>query len=67
MYATIAYISKNTRWDDIDFYVSQPMTGSQLWEHIKNMCHQARRDRVRLLEISVLDGNHKEVWNWRAS
>lgn len=66
MYATIAYIDRNTRWDDVEFYVSQRYSNSsEMWDYVKHVCKSAERNSVRLLDITVFSGE-KEVWNWKA-
>ena len=64
MYATIAYIDRETRWDDVDFHVSRRYSSSNMWEYVKRVYDRARKGSVRLLDITVFDGE-KEVWNWR--
>ena len=65
MYATIAYIDRNTRWDDVEFHVSRRYSSSDMWDYLKQVCKRAERNSVRLLDITVFDGE-KEVWNMRA-
>lgn len=65
MYATIAYIDRNTRWDDVDFHVSRRYSSSNMWAYVKQVYNRAQQSSVRLLDITVFDGE-KEVWNWRA-
>lgn len=65
MYATIAYIDRNTRWDDVEFYVSRKYSSSDMWHYIKQVCRRAERNSVRLLDITVFDDG-EEVWNMRA-
>lgn len=65
MYATIAYIDRNTAWDDVDFYVSKRYDSDSMWSYVKRVCERAEKKSVRLLDITVIkDG--EEVWNWRA-
>lgn len=65
MYATIAYIDRNTAWDDVDFHVSQRYDSNGMWNYVKRICTRAKDRSVRLLDITVFDGG-EEVWNWRA-
>ena len=65
MYATIAYIDRNTAWDDVEFHVSRKYDSSSMWDYVKQVCRHAERNSVRLLDITVFDGS-EEVWNWRA-
>ena len=65
MYATIAYIDRNTSWDDVNFYVSRRYDSKGMWDYIQQLCHVAQAKSVRLLDITVFDGGD-EVWNWRA-
>ena len=65
MYATIAYIDRNTSWDDVDFHVSRKYTSDSMWQYVKQVCRHAERNSVRLLDITVYDDG-EEVWNWRA-
>lgn len=65
MYATIAYIDRNTAWDDVNFHVSQKYSSSDMWDYVKQVCNHAERNSVRLLDITVFDDG-EEVWNWRA-
>ena len=66
MYATITYIDRNTRWDDVEFYVSQKYSNSsEIWSYVKHVCKSAEKNSVRLLDITVFDGE-KEIWNWKA-
>lgn len=64
MYATIAYIDRNTRWDDVEFHVSRRYSSSDMWDYLKQVCKRAERNSVRLLDITVFDGE-KEVWSMR--
>ena len=65
MYATIAYIDRNTRWDDVDFHVSRRYDSDSMWNYVKRVCEKAERNSVHLLDITVFDDG-EEVWNWRA-
>lgn len=65
MYATVAYIDRNTSWDDVSFHVSQRYTSDSMWQYVKRVCARAEDRSVRLLDITVFDGG-EEVWNWRA-
>lgn len=65
MYATIAYIDRNTRWDDVEFHVSRRYSSSDMWNYVKQVCRRAERNSVRLLDITVFDDG-EEVWNMRA-
>ena len=66
MYATIAYIDRNTKWDDVDFYHSKSYDSDSMWEYVKRLCHRAEVHSVRLLDITVHSNDGKEVWNWRS-
>jgi hypothetical protein len=61
MKATVAYIDRNTRWDDVDFYVSPLFTPEQLKEFVYQSRNRAAREGVRILEFTVFDGG-KEIW-----
>lgn len=66
MYATIAYVDRNTRWDDVEFYVSRRYTADSMWGYVKRAHERARlASSVRLLDITVLDEDGQEVWSWR--
>lgn len=65
MYATVAYITSNTRRDDVDFYVSCRYDSDSMWLWVQRLCRQARRKSVRLLDITVLYENGEQAWNWR--
>lgn len=65
MYATVAYVDRNTSWDDVQFHVSRKYSSSDMWSYVKQVCRQAERNSVRLLDITVFDGS-EEVWNVRA-
>lgn len=64
MYATIAYVDRNTARDDVSFHVSKKYDSSSMWDYVKQVCRHAERNSVRLLDITVFDGG-EEVWNWR--
>lgn len=65
MYATIAYVDRNTSWDDVEFHVSRKYSSSDMWSYVKQVCRHAERNSVRLLDITVFDGS-EEVWSVRA-
>ena len=66
MYATIAYIDRNTRWDDVDFHVSRRYDSNSMWDYIQRLCRRAEQRSVKVLDITVIDSDDgKEVWNWR--
>lgn len=65
MYATVAYIDRNTSWDDVNFHVSQKYDSNSMWDYVKRVCTRAEDRSIRLLDITVFDGG-EEVWNWRA-
>lgn len=66
MYATIAYIDRNTRWDDVDFHVSRRYDSDSMWSYVKQVCQHAQRSKVRLLDITVKTSDGEQVWNWRS-
>lgn len=61
MWVSYAYISLNTSWDDVDFYVSQRYSRQQLKEYVYRVKQRAETARVRLLEFTIHDGD-KEIW-----
>lgn len=62
MWVTMAYITRNTAWWDVEFYVDKtPRTSQQLYQYLLELKQQAARDKVRLLEFTVFDGK-REVW-----
>lgn len=65
MYATIAYIDRNTRWDDVDFHVSRRYDSDSMWVYIQRLCRRAEQRSVKVLDITVIGDDGKEVWNWR--
>ena len=65
MYATIAYIDRNTRWDDVDFHVSRRYDSDSMWEYVQRLCQRAQHNKVKLLDITVLYENGEQAWNWR--
>ena len=65
MYATIAYIDRNTAWDDVDFHVSRRYTSQQMAGYVRQVVAHVERSNVRLLAVTVFDGD-MEVWSWRA-
>lgn len=65
MYATVAYIDRNTRWDDVDFYVSRRYDSDSMWQYVRRVCSHAERSSVRILDITVRKDDGEQVWNWR--
>lgn len=61
MWVTIAYIDRNTRWDDVDFYVSPRFTAQQLKSFVYDSRNQAPSEGIRILEFTVFNGD-KEIW-----
>lgn len=65
MYATIAYIDRNTRWDDVSFHLSKRYDSSSMWQYVRQVCSHAERSSVRILDITVMTNDGEQVWNWR--
>ena len=65
MYATVAYIDRNTAWDDVDFHVSRRYDSNGMWQYVQRLCERAKEKSVRLLDITVMKDDGEEVWNWR--
>lgn len=61
MKATIAYISNETRWWDVDFYVSPLFDSKQLKQFVYESKAAADRNGISILEFTVIDGD-KEIW-----
>ena len=61
MYVTYAYIDRNTRWDDVDFYKSHLYDSIHLWEYVRHVVTKARSKHVRILEFTVYQDG-KEIW-----
>lgn len=64
LYATVAYIDRETRWDDVSFHVSKTYDSQHMWEYVKRVHKRAQARSVRLLQIVVLDKDGKQVWSW---
>lgn len=64
LYATVAYIDRETRWDDISFHVSKKYSPQQMWEYVKRVHERAQSRSVRLLQIAVLNQDGEQVWSW---
>lgn len=62
MYATVAYITRNTAWDDIEWHVSRKYDSNSMWNYIKEVERHATRSGTRLLEIQVLTEDGEVVW-----
>ena len=58
---TYAYITRSTRPDDVDFYVSRRYSNSNLKQYILRVRELAALRGVELLEFTVFDGE-REVW-----
>jgi len=58
---TYAYITRSTRFDDVDFYVSRRYSNSNLKQYILRVKQLAALRGVELLEFTVFDGE-REVW-----
>lgn len=61
MKATIAYIDRNTRWDDVEFYVSPRFSKQQLKEFVYKSRNEAIKNGIRILEFTVFEGD-REIW-----
>lgn len=61
MKATVAYIDRNTRWDDVDFYVSPWFSKQQLKEFVYTSRNEATKNGIRILEFTVFEED-KEIW-----
>jgi hypothetical protein len=62
MWFTVAYITKQTAWWDVEFRSDRtPRTSDELFRHLRSITYQAYRDHVRLMEFTVFDGE-QEIW-----